>query len=365
VILGTFFRDISWKFLSVLVLAGALAFPTWAVESKASCQSLLTKISKTDYDDWHYHHGSTAAVFGGNLAILTAAEAARILSGRPGFNLGFLTNTALDTTVTMVSHQIALRKMPKWLQKWVSEKGEFWLRSATNSVVDTGIIIVFWNMAAKAAGATIDASEVGLAFVFAATTHTFLQYTRNKLFLDLPKNIDAKAAKEFNEKAPDAFLVLQNQAKGKAKELNLSDAQAELLFLTMVDNIIVKTEFEERLTTELLSVPKVSKLRDQIQSNLSKGKDVKAKKLRRKLINHLLKLHENAEPAQAIAIEEVLRLGEPLSLSESIEFHKAMKHRHSRNKWIIGGSTVVDRIIGGFVAGGIVLRELTEQALAD
>ncbi len=327
----------------------AVAFGARFCLADGECPPLVARIATSQKEDWDFHHGSTLSILAGNAGILAAAESLRAAKGGASFNSDFLVNSAIDMTMTFIGQQIALVKVPEQMRSRLSVKAEFWLRSGTNTFVNFLILILAWKAAAAAKGCHIDGAEIGTAFGFCGITYTGLQVFRDFAFLRLPKRMDQKYAAELSS-STGVFAEIKSEASKKAQELGIDPAQTNELILTLLEKLIESLPFESRISDE---------------SPLSKVVEVpKTSSDRRVFIQKLLGLHRNSsDPSLISSIEDVLDLGPPFSKNESMRFHKIFSERHAKRRHLRIGAAVIDRLLGGVLAGGLLMRQLTQNVL--
>lgn len=315
------------------------------------CPDLIARIHMSEKSDWDFHHGSTKGIILGSAAILTATEAGRAINGFESFNLAFLTNSGIDLLMTFIAHQVALIKLPEKVQRLLNEKTEFLLRSGSNTILDSAIMISIWQAVAASKGVHIDNVEKLSAVIFCAITYGVLQLWRSAAFIKMPKKLDLKYIAKLR-KANLVFNSLAFQAHQKANEHQISPEQEELLLLTFLENLINTMPFEKRIITD---------------TPLFKyGKNVESAKSRKKMIQKLLALYKKTQD-QVVKdeVERVLYLGLPFTMEESMEFHFIFAERQKKKDRLKLGSTIVDRILGSVIAGGLVMRHMTGDVLKD
>jgi antitoxin component of RelBE/YafQ-DinJ toxin-antitoxin module len=252
-------------------------------------------------------------------------------------------------TMTFIGQQIALVKVPEAMRSRLGMKAEFWLRSGTNTFVNFLILILAWKAAAAAKGCHIDGAEIGTALGFCGMTYTGLQFFRDFAFLRLPKRMDQKYVAQLSSSS-SVFEEIKKEASKKAQELGIDPLQTNELILTLLEKLIESLPFESRISDG---------------SPLSKAIAMpKAASDRRLFIRNLLRLHrKSSEPALTSAIEDVLDLGPPFSKNESLRFHKIFSERHAKRAHLKIGAAAIDRLLGGVLAGGLLMRQLTQNVL--
>ena len=260
----------------VVVLAISFGMISTAHGESATCGTLIGLLRESSKDDWTFHHGSTAAILGGNAALLLGTEAVRAATGQPAFNADFIANSTIDMVMTTVAQQVSMLRLPVNIQNRFSKAQDFWVRVGANTVIDSIIMVLMWKLEAMRRGATISVGEIAGAIVYCMGTYTTLQWFRDRAFGKWPKQLDSR-------------------------------------FWTSLDG---QGAFKETFR------------------------------------------------AEAALWRAVLTLGAPFHETESLDILQALAKRESRNRWLRISMATIDRILGGVIAGGLVMRQLTQSVLS-
>lgn len=315
------------------------------------CPSLLSRIESSEQKDWVFNHGSTLSIVIGNAAILTGTEGLRTISGQPSFNADFVLNSGIDMSMTLLAHQVALIPIPWIIKKRLSRWGEFFLRAGTNTMVDFAVLLTAWKAAAASRGVVIDSPEKWGAFVFCLATYFTLQMYRDFAFVNYPLRQDAKLVTKLIGEAFH-FRTVIDLAKEKGRLLGLPPAEVERLVMTFIEHVIIKIPFENRMQEYPEIVQAV---------NWKKHDSIKA---RWDLLEGLIKLSKE-RPELKNQIGKIVFLGDPMTQDESLNIISHWLERVHVRRRTVRWAAGIDRILGGVIAGGLVMRQMTAGALAD
>lgn len=223
------------------------------------------------------------------------------------------------------------------------------------------MILAFWKSAALAQGKTITAAEAGSALGLCTAFYFCIQYIKNKVFVQFPRKLDANQLNGIRKFMGENFVRVLEVAQNKGSQLEISKEDVDLLLLSTFDQLLLTLPYEERILLDPKAPPTWKALAREIATeSATKSKE----KLRRKLIWKILNESEMDTSLQVLA-EDYLHLGDPLTPEQSMQIHFALKSRYWRNKVLVGLGALGDQAIGVVLAGGILLRGLTQQALTN
>jgi hypothetical protein len=262
-------------------------------------------------------------------------------------------------TMTAVAHTIAIGRAPHWLKNLTSGKLGYVARATTNTLLNTLLILTFWKTAAVAQGKVITAEEAAGALGLCTAFYFCIQYVKNKIFIKLPRELDARLLKKIESEMGPEFAHLVERAKARADEIEVPREAVEQRFISAVDALILKIPFEDKVAQGSIEA-----LRDFAHSIQRETKESRKENLRRKLIWKSLE-HIGSHPETKSELAAALSVGAPLTDDQSLLLHQKLKDRYWRNRILVDAGVVGDQSIGVVLAGGILLRGLTQAALAN
>lgn len=353
-----------YKLIFLTTFVCIAAFPP--ATQAAQCKSLAAALEESTAADWGQLPPSLKPLLFANLSLLLGVEGVRGLSGwDDAFSPQFFVNTPLDSTLTVIAHTIAIGRAPAWLKNLTSGRLGYFARATTNTLINTLVILAFWKSAAIAQGKTITPLEAGSALGLCTAFYFCVQYIKNRLFVELPRRFDLKQMKEieafFEKFYGGSFTEIIKIAQERGGKFELSKEEVELLFVSTMDRLVLSIPYEQRIMADDQAPASWRQLAEQIQAAT---KESQREKLRRKLIWKLLDDSDLNSPLFAQA-QAYLDLGAPLTPQQSMNIHHGLKSRYWRNKVLVSTGAAADQMVGVVLAGGFLLRGLTEQALAQ
>lgn len=315
------------KFILFLFISFTL---TNSLNAKASiCGSAMTKMAEANSEDWGKVPPSLKPLIAANLAMLIGVESVRGLAGwEHAFSSQFLVNTPIDMIITSFAHLIATGRAPKSLQDLTSGRRGYVARAATNTVINTAVILAMWHLAAFKLNASITVNESLSALGLCTGFYFGIQFVKNKLFIELPRILDKRLLEKMKADIGPELTSLVQTARERSAVIEIDQNQVDLLFVSALDQLIVGNKKKE-----------IWKILDEIEKT------------------------SNPELRQNLL--QKIDLGPPFSLEQSLEIHRTLKKRYWRNKVLVRAGAVADQTIGVVLAGGILLRGLTQTALQN
>ena len=352
------------RFLYPVLFLSFFTLTPWSsaiVAKPGDCQNqIIDLIDQTEKDDWQKIPPSLTSIGVSNLALLFGVEGARDLMGwNAAFSHGFWVNTAIDPIITVLSHVIATNP-PPFIRSFLSGPQTYLRRASFNTVLNAAVVLSLWQVGAAAQpNVDVTAQEATAAFGLCATYYFCIQYVKNKLFVELPRRFDEKVLAKMRQDLGEPVTALLQKAAERSDRIEIDRHQVETLFLSALESAVFRIPFEERISeiSELTSNPKIQKLLRKIEEVIE-GK--RKQSLRKQLVFEALKHHKNLSAHER---EKVFALGDPLTSEQSIQVLETLKARSWRNKTLVWLAAVGDQSIGVILAGGILLRGLTEWAM--
>jgi hypothetical protein len=331
------------------------------VLAEPPCISLVQRAGSTQSAHWDTAPKSLGPVVANNLALLFGVETVNALSGwEHAYDFpSFWVNTALDVTMTATTHSIATRRLPEFIPTALAEalqgkRGQL-TRSTLNGTLATLMTWGFWFAAASAQGKQITPDEMASAAVLCYSFYVCVQFVKTQIFIETPRRLDRRLNNKLLEQYGEHWQSMEQALIERARELNLTEAEAKKRLIGAFEKSLWAEPWEQHLPDAWQKV---------FEKELQAIADAHHKERpRRQLIKSILRYVEKVPGAQE-ELSQILHLGDPLSPQESFQIWKQLMKRSSSHLWLVRTGAFVDQVIGG-LAGGILLRGLTQQALQD
>ncbi len=337
-----------------------LLWPSHLKAESKPCPQIMTELESSERGDWDRIPPSLTPLLVNNAALLMGIETVRSLQGWPhGFSSGFWWNLLLDITMTGTTHTIATKRLPAWVPPRLIEsfqgKRGYFARATTNTIWSWILTLIVWHSAAATHGATIDVPEAASALALCGGFYYFVQFTKTYLFVKIPRLHDRRLIAKISQNSGPGFQEFLEVATQKGMSFQIPQEEVQLRLMGAFEKIILRMPWEKRLAG---IVPE--EFLKGIDEGLSSARlEAKRQKLLYRALRHLHK-HPHLRPV----FLDALHLGSPLSAEESLQIHQAFKSRYWRNYLGVRAGAAIDVTLGG-LAGAVLLRGLTESALAD
>ena len=355
--------------LSFLKLASAQdqsPQPQYDHSPQAQCSSLLKAMATSTAEDWGHTTPSLLPMIVSNISMLIGVEALRAHSGwTDAFSNQFYWNTPLDTSMTILAHNIAIGRAPGWLKSLSSGKFGMLARATTNTFLNTAVILAFWATAAVTQQKEITSFEASQALGLCTAYYFCIQVAKNEMFIKLPRRFDEAQLKKIEAELGVPFAQLLFEAQKRSQTLKIDQKSVRILFMSTLDEIVHQIEWEKKLlekTAEIKNLASGNDLLEIATQIESENKASKKIKLRRQLLWKILDLIES-ESAPESVLAPLLDLGKPFTHDQSLALHRSLKARYWRNRFLVGFASIGDQLVGVGLMGGVILRGLTQSAL--
>jgi len=323
-------------------------------------QTIQELVGETTQEDWNQLPPSLTSIGASNLGLLFGVEASRELLGwDAAFSHGFWVNTAIDPIITILSHIVATNP-PQALTRFLSGKGTYVRRASMNTVLNTMVVLALWQTAAALhPEIQVTSSEALSATGLCAAYYFCIQFVKNKLFVELPRRFDARVLSQMKERLGEPLTQLVEKAAARGEQIAIDRSQVEALFVAALEAATLRIRFEDRIVNypQLMAIDSIARSVKKIQGSQDLKKQMK---WRKKL------LFETVSSQGLLSVDEKLSLfdlGQPFSREQSLEVVELLKQRSWRNQTLVWMASIGDQSIGVILAGGILLRGLTEWAM--
>jgi hypothetical protein len=323
-------------------------------------QTIQELVGETTQEDWNQLPPSLTSIGASNLGLLFGVEASRGLMGwTAAFSHGFWVNTAIDPIITILSHIVATNP-PQVLTRFLSGKGTYIRRASMNTVLNTLVVLALWQTAAALhPEIQVTSAEAAGATGLCAAYYFCIQFVKNKLFVELPRRFDARVLSQMKERLGEPLTQLVEQAAARGEQIAIDRSQVEALFVAALEAATLRIRFEERVVShpQLMAIDSIAHSVRKIQSSQDLNKQMK---WRKKLLFEALSVQGLLSLDEKLSLFD---LGSPFSREQSLEVVELLKARSWRNQTLVWMASIGDQSIGVILAGGILLRGLTEWAM--
>jgi len=308
--------------------------------------------------------------------MIPAVQIGRAALGHQYFDPTFDFVAPFDLTLTLISHAIALNKIPV-LKRFPKFKAffdgklfgrhyEFWTRTAANVSLVTPAILLSWairhGLANESPFKAFTVAKCLAAFGLCSVVYPTLQLLKTRIFKKIPMQGDKRRleAAQADPLLRDAFAVLVPQSVARAMAIDIDPKQIESQLFTMLDNKVLSLPYENLRESEFPFVTDNPQFLELLIKTRNSEKERLKRKYRKQIIKTLLAEYPSARPELANEIERILFLGAPFTIESSMELHRLLSDRYRKQILRTYPGSFIDLFVSVGIAGGFGLYKTSE-----
>lgn len=343
---------------------------------KKSCSFTFAKVEHLTKTDWQkpgnvFSNSLKSTIING-VAWLTAVQAVKFAAfqahGAEFLSTAFLVTVPLDVGLSILSHYIALGKIPllkKFSEgKLLGPKYEFWSRVAANVTFSTAGIAGAWGIANYfGANIPIGFETISAAILLCMLVYPSLQITK-PLLLDKFPNLSNKSDKEdISHFMKELFPKVQKAIQSRANWEEVDPIEANKLFIQMLDLVVSSNPWEKRLekTKIVEDSPKLQKLIEEIEVEKRSNSGSGNLTALRQELSYTAALQAKKKFYPAKLTEKVFKfdsMNPDANINLLIKLGSIRKNKAAK----IFGASILDQALAVGFAGGVLLYSTTHWA---
>ena len=233
-------RSIGWsvfhnlfRFVSLVSISLALFIaPISKSFADDRCASVVGQIAVADQSLFSHSESSLRAITKATLGWHALSELVRLVSGSAiAFNGAFFANAGIDTTASVMSHQISMGRVPDAVRRLFDVRSSYTKRAVLNTFMVMTIATPLWVLGAVDRGADVGSISAWVnngvlnwswyagTIGFLAGSYRFAPYWKMWLFDKKPQQRDHQVYSQMQKSLVNELQALELAAREKVKSL--------------------------------------------------------------------------------------------------------------------------------------------------